>query len=445
MPLEVVFNFNTGSDTQASGAPANMSPIFGNNASWTSGSATIDLSADNPDLTNVPTDGSAAIWFESASGRNVAQIIGKNNTLKTVTVPSGNYPDTTGTGRWAIGGKRKSFDDPQSRRVIEYSMWTVYSETDQTISDTLNINVNDYGEWFGGPPNGNITITLTNDVNAINVETISPAFGLVRNVTLKCIAPTKTNCIAVRCAIRRGVALHNVTIGPDPSSGFWKGAMFSGFGYLSNVAICHCIDHAIHQETWDSLVLHDCVCANNGNHAIMTSHYASQIIRNSIIAFNNGHGAFLYTSGSHIMDNVFYGNAQSGMYVDATPYTLQILNNIFAANGRYGVELKNPYNPYGHSDTKNGHNCYWNNASGARLNFPAFPGDLLVDPQFKDPANLDFTVGPNLKAMGWPPSTRGIGHDQSNTRNYSYIGPAQPKQRPVPQRPVLVGVPDNAY
>src|SRR5258708_31213901 len=101
----VVINSSTGSDTAASGAgPATA--LFGT-AAATAASMIVTLLVDNPDLSSVPTDGSAAIWVASSSGIRWSKITGKDNTVgvKTVTVATP-YPNTASGKQWGIAGQR---------------------------------------------------------------------------------------------------------------------------------------------------------------------------------------------------------------------------------------------------------------------------------------------------------------------------------------------------
>lgn len=140
---KIIFNSLTGSDTQASGAgPATA--LFGSSAGLNS-STSVNLSADNPNLAGVATDGSACLWVLTPSGRQFAKITAVNNTTKVVTVALA-Y-GVTGAYSWAIGGKRATLDNASSRTLFgagsaAYTVgwqggWEVILETDQTLTSSL--------------------------------------------------------------------------------------------------------------------------------------------------------------------------------------------------------------------------------------------------------------------------------------------------------------------
>ena len=136
----IKFNTSTGSDSLSSGAGPD-DPINGSGASLNA-TTTVDLSADNPDLSSIATDGSAVLWVETTSGKQFAQITNVDNSLKTITVAEA-YGTTESTRNWAIGGKRNSWNETNSKRlfagnsVTEFDArpgWTMETETDQTLS-----------------------------------------------------------------------------------------------------------------------------------------------------------------------------------------------------------------------------------------------------------------------------------------------------------------------
>jgi hypothetical protein len=82
----ITFNDQTGSDTQASGS-APSAAVFGTKGSVSgSGANRIGFfEASPPDLSTVLTDGSSALWFNSASGRRFLKITAKKDTQESTT------------------------------------------------------------------------------------------------------------------------------------------------------------------------------------------------------------------------------------------------------------------------------------------------------------------------------------------------------------------------
>jgi hypothetical protein len=67
------------------------------------------------------------------------------------------------------------------------------------------------------------------------------------------------------------------------------------------------------------------------------------------------------------------------------------------------------------------HNNCWTNSSGATLPAGISQNDPAVDPQFVNTGSGDYSIGTNLKALGWP--TAEIGG--FGTTSYVDIGAAQ--------------------
>jgi len=131
----IIFNANEGSDTQASGlGPRNA--VYGSTATINSTSSTV---------TGIDTTGVRAgdlLWVQSSTGRqfNVIQSV-----LNQTSVACDNNFDVAESGRtWAIGGKRATLDNSDSRRLIGHlnvsdlpsEAW-VELETDQTFTSSV--------------------------------------------------------------------------------------------------------------------------------------------------------------------------------------------------------------------------------------------------------------------------------------------------------------------
>lgn len=441
MPYPViVFNASTGSDTQASGAPANMPAIFGSNAVTTNGSATIDLSADNPDLSNVPTDTTAVIFVNTSSGRKFFKIVDKDNTAKTVTVYSALPPQVTGTFSWAIGGKRSTFDLSRGAFADMYAPLVIETETDQS-----------YVGWIGTANGihirGSDPVNRRTIVHKKNEDAFSGANAIFSDLKFINTAITKTTCHAV---YSHQPYFRNCIFGdPDPAK-----RLLGAVGPYNNGAVfedClfdYCLEGAVDAilNGTSTLVMRNCVIRNGLKYGIKislgNSVYVYGIHLENCIFYNNAlSGVYInkYTiettqtawNSFTINGCVFYQNGQHGIKIEPPPsgyWTFikgyEVTNCIFAQNGSYGIDLGGIPNIEANKLLVN-HNCYWQNVSGAVNNFPLGPDDLFVDPQFADPANLDFRIGPNLKAKGWPKFDRPMGAAQTNTYTFVDIGAAQ--------------------
>ena len=120
----------------------------------------------------------------------------------------------------------------------------------------------------------------------------------------------------------------------------------------------------------------------------------------SISEANSSHGISLSTSTNMVFGCTINGN--TGASTDGltssgiTPAGSSSYNNIISNNGRYGANTTD-----GDSATAN-YNNYYGNGTSARNNFPTGPNDIALDPGFTNAANGDFSVGTNMKAVGFP-------------------------------------------
>ena len=71
-------------------------------------------------------------------------------------------------------------------------------------------------------------------------------------------------------------------------------------------------------------------------------------------------------------------------------------------------------------------NCLYSNTNQITTGYSGLlSGTVTTNPQFTNAAGGDFSVGINMKALGWPNTNIGYG----STRSYIDIGAAQRKER----------------
>ncbi len=130
----IIFNADTGSDTQSSGlGPAQA--VYGNTAATSAASATV---------TGIDTTGVTAgdlLWVQTSSGRQFSIIASVDSATQVTCDETFNNNEAGLT--WAIGGKRATFDNVSSRNLLDYlsnSFCVVETETDQLLSSTISRN-----------------------------------------------------------------------------------------------------------------------------------------------------------------------------------------------------------------------------------------------------------------------------------------------------------------
>jgi hypothetical protein len=160
----IIFNNSTGNDTTASGMGS--ANVYGTGASITSASAIV---------TGINTTGVAAgdlLWVQSSTGRQFS-IIASVDSGTQVTCDN-NFDVTESSRTWAIGGKRATLDNADSRNMFRYFKqgWIVELETDQSISSPLIWEQN----WSAGYP-ASILRGDNNQVRTINQTNDTYHFG----------------------------------------------------------------------------------------------------------------------------------------------------------------------------------------------------------------------------------------------------------------------------
>ena len=132
----IKFNNSTGSDTQSSGLGPAVA-VYGSGASTTGASAVV---------TGISTTGVSAgdlLWVQSSSGRQFSIIATVDSSTQ---VTCDDVFATTESGRtWAIGGKRATFDNADSRTLFSTpfdnsGLLEIKTETSQSLSSTISLS-----------------------------------------------------------------------------------------------------------------------------------------------------------------------------------------------------------------------------------------------------------------------------------------------------------------
>lgn len=440
---KILFNSSTGSDTAASGAgPATA--LTGTGAS-TNATTAVDLSADSPDLSGVATDGSACLWVSTSSGRQFAKITAVNNTTKIVTVALAYGVTATGL-TWAIGGKRATLDDANSRKLFgtttgtQYLLgwqagWECVLETDQTITSTLILS---------GPGGTGFVIFRSNTPGTIRTITCSAnqaaldwvvsgwlATVQITDIKIQNSNGTKTSAhgiIASGSGSSRSLLLRRCVIG-DPSNTLQSGVTTT-FSAI-DCTFQNCAGKVI--TAVGNFNLYGCVFRNNtGNPTIETNGGCYSIVR---CLFHNNSNDNLQMNHSQIPGTAFIADctfdeagasALSNLLGSGGSNGYHAINCNLTKSGAYGMrgsllnELPN----------SSATNCNFGsgtdaNTSGAYNSGVLEYNNLTVNGTYVNRATKDYTPAAGIKAKGMPLPPSTLGNNQAVPLSYIDIGAIQ--------------------
>lgn len=449
----ILVNSATGSDTQASGAGPTTA-LFGSAGVTSADGLTVSLLTDNPDLSGVATDGSAVIFMSdtAAGARNFGKITAVDNTVGVKTVTVANAFGLTNTDAWAIGGKRASIGSTTSAKLFTNNSgngdwlpgWTVEMESGHTETIAAQFNLRRVGDATDGPMTLRGTVgaatppilTFSHNGTALRIDT-SNAFVQLRGFELRNSNATKTASIGIS-SNGSPICVSRVKIS-HATNKFWKGTSStttSGTSFY-DCDLGNCANVAV---DWASpaagpLHLQNCWIHDNGSHGVLVAANGDGgvNITDCLITDNASDGinfgARAGTGGCfYICNNTIDGNTGDGIDVAAGTGSqggLTIRNNNLTNNGNYGVRTGSTAAALNFYLTSIDFNNTYNNTSGAYDPSGYGTNDPGLDPQYTNAASNDFSIGTNLKAKGFPDSTRFIGANQSATKSYVDIGAAQ--------------------
>lgn len=402
----ILFNSSSGSDTAASGLGPSTA-VSGTGASTSAASATVDLSADTPDLSGVSAGD--LLWVDSSSGRQFSIIASVDDGADTVTCDD-TFDNTESSRNWGIGGKRASLDG--SARIITedcYYGWTVqlqdgYVETGLTEFDLLNTVG---GSSSDGP------FTIEGDPNyttkpILEWDTTGRALDIRRGdyLHLKHFTARNANGSPGHFTTTggNGVYFFDLTVADasKPFASFNAAANLLGGFTIEACEIGHCTGSGVGLFGNMGNVI-GCHIHNCGSHGVAISGGSGEgIIYDNVIADNGGDGIHDNRStntqkgGIRIIGNAVDNNASDGYeFTDASVANTGslVLNNLFTNNGGYGINGAGTALQNDGYNFRADYNAYYSNTSGQRNNVNAGDNDvtLTADP-YTDAANDEFTL-----------------------------------------------------
>ncbi len=449
----ILFNNGTGSDTLASGAgPATA--LTGTSASYSTTTVTLDGS---PDLSGVATDSSHVLFLITSTGRKFFKITGKDDVAKTVTVHVA--PTGTASGlSWAIGGKRKTIEETNSRLLFSADVlpgWTINLEDDQpAVTSSVACSI------AGDTTDGAITLQGTGGRRLVTSATnnVSPLSGglsywIVKNLKFTSTAATKTSSYGVvlnaDSTAGSPVCFDSCIFGDATNKlqiGVFRSATAQRLGVFTNCEVTSCISHGITNTGGANggvrLAINNCYIHDNGGSGVQVSFGTStNTFVNCVIANNTSKGIEVLgpsnnTTSQLISNCTIHNNGSDGISINnATNFTGAIISgNMITKNGGYGINYSGSGVGDGIKGLIDGNN-YGNasdstaNTSGSVNGFTAGANDQTIAAGYTNAAGGDYSIPATLKAKGYPTSASPIG---INSATYSYMDPgAAQRQEPA--------------
>jgi hypothetical protein len=479
MALPVILvNSATGSDSCGNAA------IRGTAAATDGAGTTVTLDGA-PDLSGVATDGSA--WIQvldaTAGARNFSKITGKDNTAKTVTVADAFGVSLSGL-TWAINQTLASWTGANSTKLYDNNGgngdampgWVIRMESGhvETWSGTSGRTFYRSGddtdgliELEGEPAAATRPVVTGPNANVTNFMIRGAGWRFSHFDLLANAGSTKSSASNLGFSSNLAGDSHRILDdvrigGTGTSSGYYRAiaAATSGAILVRNCEVGWCYDAGIHagansacfvENTW----VHDCDHgAGNGN-GIDFSACGDWKLDRVVSTNNRGDGLRVLASGNaalglepqDITSCTVHSNGGDGVEILGASTAIsgyrsfRIKSNIITANGGYGLNFTGA--SVTASFLRRMGAAVWNNNFGTggtantsgkcnlTLDSHTEEGTVQLDPQFVDATNAtrslrDYSVGTNMKEVGWPTATL----PNNLTRSYVDIGYAE-RQEPA--------------
>lgn len=385
----IVFNNSTGSDTTASGMGS--ANVYGAGASITSASAVV---------TGINTTGVAAgdlLWVQSSTGRQFS-IIASVDSGTQVTCDN-NFDVTESSRTWAIGGKRATLDNTDSRKMW-LDILSVYAaeaklETDQTLTSAISATAqNQGGGGYLSSADGTIK-TITQSGNDSHFKGGGSTLYL-KNIKLDA-SGTPTTAIFVwdNGVGSLPVYAQNCIFG-DPTN-TCHNLFYGGGSYQSTIQCYGCTiqnmtnSYAFQNGTVRSIFV-DCMFRNN-IYAVgfpgSSSGPSADLIK--CIFVNNTHGVSVGRMSGTAISNCIFANNTTAIYFWITA-PMRADNNLFV-NNTTAIDNQHNADQLGASRVFY-FNYFYNNTTKYSNQYDSGKFgdiDLTADP-FVDAANGDFNL-----------------------------------------------------
>lgn len=397
----IKFNNSTGSDTQASGCGPTTAQ-FGTTGTCTSGSAVV---------TGITTTGVSAgdlFWGQTSSGRQFSVIASVDSGTQ-VTLDDNLAANHSGTLTWAIGGKRSTINNADSRLLFSADLktnWTIefqYTGSNYTISSTPISII------------GSVSLTLTSSGGTVVIEQTAndihfqpPNSGsgsytqFIGPIQFINSNATKTNAFAFFIGDSTYAFFKDCIFGSDVSGERLASAIVQ-WSFTSEAPIisfhnCQIINTTTHgiissiRQIY--LEMYNCHIRDCGGRGINSDSNGAGGLRiiNCIVENCTSDGIYLDVDNIgrdiNIVGCTINGNGGDGIDLTNQSFVrLTCIKNNITNNGGYGLNM---YSGAGYFNQED-YNNFYNNTSGDRNNISAGAHDISVDPQYVNAANSNFT------------------------------------------------------
>lgn len=450
MALPTILFNSGGSDTLASGAGPTTA-LTGSNAS-TSGTGLVVTLDGSPDLSGVPTDGSAVLLLidSTAGARNFSKITAVDNGADTVTVSNAFRTSASGLS-WAIGGKRLTISGTTSRKLFENNSgdgdampgWILEMESGYTETVTANIRIRRSGDTTDGPitlrgtAGAATTPILTANFNATLFTSGAGNYHQFWDFEVRNTNATKTSSIVFSSG-SGGSLLYARRIKCSHATNYFGQFASTNVGgwTIEECDVGYCSVAGAITLTGVSGTIKHCHIHDTTSHAISIGDVHGRAhIEGNLFRVIGGDAINVPATGSssvgtYIGQNTFYNVTGDCIEFTGTSQGWQALlveNNIASVIGGYGMKWSGAsVDKYDlravNTIIRNNclHSCTGGTFSPTNIADIA-EGTITSDPSFTNIGSLNFGVGANMKAVGFSPLVL----PGTATRSYIDIGAAQ--------------------
>ena len=327
----ILFNATTGSDTAASGLGPSVS-VIGSSAEL-DGTSTVDVSFDMASLSGISSGD--LLFCDTTSGRKFSVIASVDTLSGTITTD-----DAWGTESgvsWAVGGKRATFDNADSRRLFDADSdgnWIIETETDQNISSAITVSAA-YLQLRGA---NDTQRTITQSADAVHFSVGTRMY--FSHIKFQNSNASKTNAFAFTHTVNYVAPQAYRCVFGDATNKLASACSQGSVNFQTIIfyqcEVVHCVSHGIPYWQNGTFFLNQCLFDSNGGSGTAATHNSNRMtVTSSIFSNNTDDGILVGNTTANAFGCVFYNNGRDGYNCAYGAGAFQ--NCIFHSNGRYGI------------------------------------------------------------------------------------------------------------